>query len=47
MKFIRFKLFLILIWFSPEMVNAQPALKIGLLKYGGGGDWYANLESSL
>lgn len=47
MKFIRFKLFLILIWFSPEMANAQPALKIGLLKYGGGGDWYANLESSL
>src|SRR5690349_13551975 len=25
----------------------QPAYKIALLKYGGGGDWYANLESSL
>ena len=24
-----------------------PSLKIGLLKYGGGGDWYANLETSL
>jgi hypothetical protein len=24
-----------------------PALKIALLKYGGGGDWYANLETSL
>jgi hypothetical protein len=47
MKFIRIILFLILIWFSPGMANAQPALKIGLLKYGGGGDWYANLESSL
>jgi len=24
-----------------------PSLKIALLKYGGGGDWYANLETSL
>jgi len=48
MKFIRIKLFLLLIWCSSSgIVNAQPALKIGLLKYGGGGDWYANLESSL
>lgn len=25
----------------------EPSLKIGLLKYNGGGDWYANLETSL
>src|SRR5450432_2543857 len=25
----------------------DPSFKIGLLKYGGGGDWYANLETSL
>ncbi len=28
-------------------VPSGPALKIALLKYGGGGDWYANLETSL
>jgi hypothetical protein len=27
--------------------SGSPALKIALLKYGGGGDWYANLETSL
>lgn len=26
---------------------AEPSYKIGLLKYNGGGDWYANLETSL
>lgn len=25
----------------------EPTIKIGLLKYNGGGDWYANLETSL
>ena len=25
----------------------QPSFKIGLLKYNGGGDWYANLETSI
>lgn len=25
----------------------EPSLKIGLIKYNGGGDWYANLETSL
>lgn len=25
----------------------NPSFKIGLLKYGGGGDWYANLETSI
>ncbi len=28
-------------------LSANPSFKIGLLKYGGGGDWYANLETSL
>ncbi|MCW3102675.1 MAG: hypothetical protein JWO09_1115 [Bacteroidetes bacterium] len=27
--------------------TAAPTYKIGLLKYNGGGDWYANLETSL
>jgi hypothetical protein len=27
--------------------NPAPSYQIGLLKYGGGGDWYANLETSL
>src|SRR5438105_7053998 len=27
--------------------TADPSFKIGLLKYNGGGDWYANLETSL
>ncbi len=26
---------------------AEPTYKIGLLKYSGGGDWYANIETSL
>jgi len=28
-------------------VPPEPAYKIGLLKYSGGGDWYANIETSL
>lgn len=28
-------------------VEAQPSYQIALLKYNGGGDWYANLETSL
>lgn len=27
--------------------SSDPSFKIGLLKYNGGGDWYANLETSL
>src|ERR1017187_7205353 len=27
--------------------NPSPSYQIGLLKYNGGGDWYANLETSL
>jgi len=37
-------LFLICIAFNSF---AQPSYKIALLKYNGGGDWYANLETSL
>src|SRR4051812_43003275 len=33
---------LALVAFTPE-----PSYRIGLLKYSGGGDWYANLETSL
>lgn len=36
-------LFLITTAFTPP----SPAFKIALLKYSGGGDWYANLETSL
>lgn len=35
-------LFLILSWFN---LVQQPTLKLGLLKYNGGGDWYANPTS--
>jgi hypothetical protein len=27
--------------------NPEPTVKLGLLKYSGGGDWYANLDTSL
>ncbi len=29
------------------LIAGTPSYKIALLKYGGGGDWYANLETSL
>ncbi len=32
---------------SMSFAPPAPSLKIALLKYGGGGDWYANLETSL
>jgi len=31
----------------PTFLGSAPPLRIALLKYGGGGDWYANLETSL
>jgi len=37
----------IIILFSQLSWATEPAFKIGLLKYNGGGDWYANLETSL
>lgn len=30
-----------------SFIPTEPSYKIGLLKYSGGGDWYANLETSL
>src|SRR5947207_15872247 len=42
------KLPLILLMLLCGVVTAtDPSFKIGLLKYNGGGDWYANLETSL
>lgn len=38
--------FLVLLCCSAFIAPA-PSFKIALLKYGGGGDWYANLETSL
>src|SRR5262245_4572692 len=40
-----FSFFLFLIFCSFNV--GQPSYKIALLKYNGGGDWYANLETSL
>ena len=43
-----FKLFLIIACFGFKGVSTIPsACQIALLKYNGGGDWYANLETSL
>ncbi|MCX6275617.1 MAG: DUF4159 domain-containing protein [Bacteroidetes bacterium] len=39
-------LFATLIFFALTSFT-QPSVKIALLKYNGGGDWYANLETSL
>jgi hypothetical protein len=38
--------FICIVVFS-SFIPAEPSYKIGLLKYNGGGDWYANLETSL
>jgi len=43
-KFLPFILFLL---FSSNTFSNFPTYQIGLLKYKGGGDWYANLETSL
>ncbi len=43
-----FLLILLLSLFTPNQVGPNPAgMKLALLKYNGGGDWYANLETSL
>lgn len=44
----KFKLILFFIFFLAvnNLLKAQ-SYQIGLLKYSGGGDWYANLETSL
>jgi hypothetical protein len=42
------KILLIILFVSSQAVFAgNPSFRIGLLKYNGGGDWYANLETSL
>ena len=41
------KLLFLLIFFSNFTFAGDPSFKIALLKYNGGGDWYANLETSL
>ncbi|MCC7233463.1 MAG: DUF4159 domain-containing protein [Bacteroidia bacterium] len=38
---------LLISMFCLNLTAAEPSFKIGLLKYNGGGDWYANLETSL
>lgn len=40
-------LLLLFICFGIAAFTPSPTYKIGLLKYNGGGDWYANLETSL
>jgi hypothetical protein len=40
-------LIFILVLSSQLVVAGNPSFKIGLLKYNGGGDWYANLETSV
>ena len=44
----RFSTLLILgVLIFSSFTTSSPSFKIGLLKYSGGGDWYANLETSL
>ncbi len=38
---------LLLVFFVSATTPTEPTVKIALLKYNGGGDWYANLETSL
>jgi len=38
---------LLTVFFISATIPAEPTVKIALLKYNGGGDWYANLETSL
>jgi hypothetical protein len=39
--------FLLTVFFVSATTPTEPTVKIALLKYNGGGDWYANLETSL
>ena len=38
---------LLFLFFVSATTPTEPTVKIALLKYNGGGDWYANLETSL
>jgi hypothetical protein len=42
-----FILILLCLFKTQQVLAADPSFKIGLLKYNGGGDWYANIETSL
>lgn len=46
-KLIRIIFLLGIIYINVSWSTPEYSYKIGLLKYNGGGDWYANLESSL
>ncbi len=39
--------FLLIVFFVSATTPTEPTVKIALIKYNGGGDWYANLETSL
>lgn len=41
------KLFILLSLYVTSLAAQSPSFQIALLKYNGGGDWYANLETSL
>lgn len=43
----RLAFLLIFSFFAMSAGMPEPTVKLGLLKYNGGGDWYANLETSL
>ena len=40
-------LFILLVAFASQAFTPEPSYQIALLKYSGGGDWYANMETSL
>ncbi len=41
------KIFLLLYFISFHAQAADPSFRLAIMKYNGGGDWYANLETSL
>ena len=47
LNMVRKILFLFVILFTFTSFTPAPTYQIALLKYSGGGDWYANLETSL
>lgn len=46
MRFLKL-IFILLFFFTSNLFAQTGSVKIALLKYGGGGDWYGNLETSL
>src|SRR5690348_14324111 len=47
MRFRSLVAFIVGVLILSSFTASSPSFKIGLLKYNGGGDWYANLETSL